>query len=179
MRKIVFLICLLSSAFAMADEKWADFVTEANGYLNQKIENTKSEYKLGVHERFDWDQETSELVFSNNGIPAVRAKVQFVGSVSTKSNTWLWSWANSSILEKSKKEILAVQAYGKEHGFPALTTSKWEADEVDGWEMTSISAYLLKAKGAYRSSGKTSFTYMVITDINWVNDSIRAKYHTQ
>jgi len=33
--------------------------------------------------------------------------------------------------------------------------------------MTSIAAFLLKARGAYRSPGDTGFTFMVITDIRW------------
>ena len=66
--------------------------------------------------------------------------------------------------------MVKVKEYGAKHGFPALTTAKWDADEVDGWEMTSITAFILKAKGAYRTKGKTGFTYMVITDIEWIKN---------
>lgn len=153
-----------------ANEKWIAFVTESHNYLTKHQEILSDEYKLGEHERWDWDQETGSLIFSNDGVKAVIAKVQFVGSISTSSDTWLWSWANDTILDKVKDKIHIVREYGKENGFDALTIDKWKADEVDGWEMTSITAQLLNAKGAYRTPDKNGFTYMVITDIAWANN---------
>lgn len=152
---------------ANADEQWIAQVKEAYKFLSERQKALMEEYKLGDHERFDWDQGTSSLVFSNDGVPAVVAKVQFVGSVSTVSNTWLWSWANTSIVDEAKDQIYRVKDFGDKHGYDALTTEKWQGDEVDGWEMTSIAAFLLDAKGAYRTSSDNGFTYMVITDIEW------------
>ena len=39
------------------------------------------------------------------------------------------------------------------------------AEEVDGWEMTAISAYLLKAKGAYRVPTGKTFSFMLFMEI--------------
>ncbi|WP_428444106.1 hypothetical protein [Photobacterium sagamiensis] len=36
---------------------------------------------------------------------------------------------------------------------------KWKADEVDGWEMTSVTCLLLDAKGSYRTTSGNGFTY--------------------
>jgi len=151
-----------------ACENWADFVTSAHNSLSEKQASIMSEYKIGEHERFDWDQENGTLVFSNGDKPAVIAKVQFVGSISTKSDTWLWSWANSTILDNVKDEMHKVKEYGQSKKFDALINDKWTADEIDGWEMTSITSYILNAKGAYRTTEKSGFTYMVITDIFWI-----------
>lgn len=152
---------------ALADEKWVAQVTESHNYLSERQDKLMTQYKLGEHKRFDWDQDTGSLVFSNDGVVAVVAKVQFVGSISTKSNTWLWSWANSTIQDNVKDQMHIVRDFGEKSGYEALTTDKWKGDEVDGWEMTSITAQLLKAKGAYRTSSKNGFTYMVITEIQW------------
>lgn len=127
------------------------------------------EYNLGDHKRFNWDQESGSLIFSNDGDPAVIARVQFVGSVSTQSDTWLWSWANATVLDNVKNQMHRVREYGDTHGFPALTADQWSADEIDGWEMTSVTARILKAKGAYRTTSENGFTYMVITEIKWAN----------
>ncbi len=154
---------------AVADNQWVKFVTEAHEYLSERQETLQNEYSIGEYERYDWDQDTGSLVFSHNGVVKVIAKVQFVGSISTKSNTWLWSWANSTVLENVKNEMGAIKEYGMANSLDALTTDKWEADEVDGWEMTSITAKLLGAKGAYRTPGTNGFTYMVITNIRWAN----------
>ena len=62
--KILSVITLaLLVSHASAEDRWVSFVTEANQYLNEGQEFLQNEYKLGEHERFDWNQETSELVF--------------------------------------------------------------------------------------------------------------------
>lgn len=60
-----------------------------------------------------------------------------------------------------------LRDYGEEHGFNHLTTKKWHAHEVDGWEMTSIAAFLLKARGAYRTPKDPGFTFMIMMDVHW------------
>ncbi|WP_208603434.1 DUF6882 domain-containing protein [Marinobacter gudaonensis] len=170
MKKLTALLLSMFMSNATADEQWIAQITEAHNFLSERQNVLMEDYKLGEHERFDWDQDTSSLVFSNDGVPAVVAKVQFVGSISTRSNTWLWSWANPSIIDEAKDQMYRVRSFGEKHGYDALTVDKWEGDEVDGWEMTSIAAFVLNAKGAYRTSVDNGFTYMVITDIEWVQN---------
>lgn len=148
---------------------WKEFVVTAHNYLSAKQEDLIAEYKLGKYERFDWDQENGTLVFSDQGKPVVIAKVQFVGSFSSKTKAWLWAWANPSILDNVKDQLHKIQAYGEEHQYKMLTKDKWFGSESDGWDMTSITSYLLQAKGAYRTPAEAGFTYMVITDIYWAD----------
>ncbi|EPI4820816.1 DUF6882 domain-containing protein [Vibrio alginolyticus] len=169
MKKLLTAAMGLFVSNANANISWEDFVIEAHTALTEKQSKLMSEFKLGEHERFDWDQESGTLIFSNDGKVAVIAKVQFVGSISTTSNTWLWSWANSYIYDNVKDQMHIVREFGESKGYEALIIDKWEADEIDGWEMTSVTSYLLEAKGAYRTTGETGFTYMVITDISWAN----------
>jgi hypothetical protein len=97
----------------------------------------------------------------------VVADIQFVGSVSTKTETWLWAWNNRSIDPELCKALLTVREYGEAHGFRHLATPKWAAQEVDGWEMTAIAALLLRAKGAYRSRDENGYTFMIMTAVRW------------
>ncbi|RIK81331.1 MAG: hypothetical protein DCC68_08965 [Planctomycetota bacterium] len=133
-------------------------------------EQTKTRFRLGACERYDWDQEKESLVFSDQGIAKVVAKIQFVGSISTVTNTWLWAWANESVLPGLCERIWQVKAFGEENGYWQLHTSKWEADEIDGWTMTAIAANLLQAKGAYRSPKDNGFTFMIYTQIDWADN---------
>jgi len=113
-----FFISLLVASVAQAAEPgWDDLVLKSNAYMRLQGEKLESEYGLSKHERWDIDQDSGELVFSNGGIPAVVAKFQFVGSVSTTSHTWLWSWANASILPSLSQRIHIVRDYGQKHGF--------------------------------------------------------------
>ena len=151
----------------MTDDEFTHLIDESTSYLKQGIASCQTEFSLGAYERFDWYQETGELIWSDGGVPKVVAKVQFVGSISKKSNTWLWSWANPTILEEVKKDLHAVKAFGEKHQIDRLTTAKWPADEVDGWEMTSVAAKLCGAKGAYRAPDSNGFTFVIFTDISW------------
>jgi hypothetical protein len=151
-----------------AAEKWASFLASAHDELHEKQAQLDRGFDIGKHKRWDWDQVTAELIFSNDGVAAVKCKIAFIGSVSAKSNTWLWSWANFSLLEQVRAPILTVRQYGEERDLPKLTVPKWIADEVDGWEMAGVAAKILNAKGVYRTPGDHSFAFLAILDVQWV-----------
>jgi hypothetical protein len=144
---------------------WQQFVKDCHEELRVKQEMLQREYSLTRHKRWDWDQERAELVFSNDGIPAVIAKIEFVGSLSTKSNTWLWSWANPSTLESVRSRIVAVYDFGEAQDYPNLTVSKWPAEETDGWNMAAVAAHALGASGVYRTPSDGGFTFLLLTEV--------------
>lgn len=102
--------------------------------------------------------------FSNDGVPAVRARIQFIGSFSPLSNTWLWAWANFSIDAPNRALVEKVRELGEERDFPKLTTWKWNATEHDGWHMAAIAARVMGAKGIYRAPSDTGPTFLAIMD---------------
>lgn len=148
-------------------EEQAELVQRSVEYLQAKQDALAREYQLNDHERYDWDQDSGHLVFSNQGRPAVIADFQFVGSVSKRTGTWLWSWANASNLEAVRARVREVRAYGDQHRLLKLACAHWSAKEEDGWEMAAVAAYLLKAKGAYRSPDGNTFAFMIMTDVRW------------
>jgi len=139
---------------------------EAVAHLNERQAHLQSRYALGSYPRYDWSQDTGQLIFSRDGHAGVVADVQFVGTLSTHSQTWLWSWANPSIAEPVKQRIRRVRAYGETHRYLRLASACWSAQEADGWEMTAIAAYLLGAMGAYRSPEDRGFSFLVMTDVH-------------
>lgn len=147
---------------------WEDLVRISHQYLQEQQDKLETDFNLSKHERWDIDQEKGELVFSNKGKPAVIAKFQFVGSVSTASHTWLWSWGNESILPALSSQMKIVKEYGEKHGFKKLKDRKWDAEEVDGWEMAAITNYLLKGRGVYRPPFSKGVSFLVITHIQWI-----------
>lgn len=153
----------------MSDKEYQTLVDDSNEYLRAQIERCKTEFQIGAYPRYDWDQEKGQLVWSDSGVPKVIASVQFVGSISTKSNTWLWAWANPTILAAVKRDTLKVKSFGERKRIERLTSQKWTADEIDGWEMTALAARLLEARGAYRSPDSDGFTFMIFTNIRWAN----------
>ena len=139
-------------------------------YLDAHQEALYEQFQLGTWPRWDWHQDSGELVFSADGIPRVVANIQFVGSVSNVTGTWLWAWANPHLDERWTREMLEVRQFGAAREFWKLTTRKWEADEGDGWEMTSIAAYVLQAQGAYRTPGEKGLTYMLLRNVRWAGE---------
>ena len=153
----------------MSPEEFSELVDESHEYLVSAQDACKRDFQIGDYERYDWNQDSGELVFSHEGIPRVIAGIQFVGSISTTSRTWLWSWDNATVVDSIKDQMQRVRDFGIRYGISKLTEAKWDADEVDGWEMTAIAARILKAKGAYRSPKDDGFTFMVFTDIRWAD----------
>jgi hypothetical protein len=150
---------------ALRAEAWQPLVSEAVSDLRAKQDNLDERFDLYKHERYDLDLENGEIVFSNAGRPALTARVQLVGSVSTVSDTWLWSWANNHVSASVSDEMLAVRAFGERQRFASLTVPKWPGEEVDGWEMTAVAAKILDAPGAYRTPGESGFGFLLFMDI--------------
>lgn len=150
-------------------EAYRSLVTEAHQYMTECQDRLRSEYQLDAWPRYDWGQESASLVFSDQSGPRVRASIQFVGSISTRTNTWLWSWANDSLMYQVTCLMSRVREYGKQNGIDRLAKDYWPANEVDGWEMTSVAGFILGAKGAYRTPDENGFIYMVIMDVGWIS----------
>ncbi len=141
---------------------------KAYEYLNEQQKNVEETYGIHSYENWFYDQGTGILTFSNSESQNKIEEIQYeeVGSISKISQTWLWSWANPHVGSKIKTEIKAVKNYGEVNDLEPLTKKKWFGDQYDGWEMTAISAYLMKAKGAYRLPLENTFTFVIYKEIN-------------
>jgi hypothetical protein len=155
----------------MTQQEYKEFISGSVNYLNKRQDEMMAKFKITSYERFDWDQTKGTIVFSDRNVPKVVANIEIVGDVSKKSKTWLWSWANSTVDEKLKERILMVKQYGVQHGIEKITMAKWPADETDGWEMTAVAAKILNASGAYRTQDESGYTFMILTNVRWANNS--------
>jgi hypothetical protein len=142
--------------------EWESFLDARCASLQAKQDAMNGRLNLNAYPRWDYQQENGELVFSGGAGPDLVAQVEFVGTLSTASNTWLWSWANFSLLEPVRSRIGAVRDLGEERGYPHLTVPKWHADMHDGWHMTAIAAEVLGALGAYRVPSESGYIFMII-----------------
>jgi hypothetical protein len=139
--------------------------------MTQRQDALRTEFGLASMPHAHFNEATGQLVFSDaSATPRILASVQVVGSVDTENRSWVWSWANPDVDPALCKDIREVQLLGETRQIEQLTTPFWEGDAVDGWEMTSITAYVLQAQGAYRAPTPPGFTYMVMTAIQRVPD---------
>jgi hypothetical protein len=134
-------------------------------YLDEQMHLCNSVYGLDGCNRMDYEQETGQMIFSSLAYPRIVAEFLIAGSVSARSNTWLWSWDNPYLLDNVVGEMWKVKEYGEQYGIYKLVEPKWEAGEEDGWDMTAIAAYILKAKGAYKFPSDEIMSFALFMNI--------------
>ncbi len=144
---------------------WTAFVDDCRQALADKQNLLDEQYRLSSYERWDCDQTTGQLVFSNAGKAGVVADVEFIGTYSELTNTWLWAWANFDLLENVRSRISSVQEFGDTHALPRLAIRKWSASEEDGWKMAAVAVAVLNARGMYRAPGDHGPLFMAIMDL--------------
>lgn len=158
----------------MSEAEFCQLVSDATEYLRARIARAREEFGIGGFERYDYDLPTNRFWWSNGGVPQVEARIIIVGSISTTSNTWLWSWANSHFKDVFTPDIERVREYGVQHRIAPLINPQWPADEADGWEMTSISARLLESEAAYRSPSPNGALFLLLNDLKRLTPNERS-----
>jgi hypothetical protein len=136
-------------------------------YLDKRQRKLEQQHKLTGYDRWDWNQEAGQLLFSQAGQRRLFADVVFVGGLSIRTNTWLWSWANPFTEESVKSKTREVRRYGEKQHILKLACARWSATEQDAWEMTGAAALLIGALGVYRIPSDNGFTFMLLTSVNW------------
>lgn len=119
---------------------------------------------LGKSGRWDFDQDSGELVFTFPDKIA-RAPGQIIGSFNTRENSWLWAWANPSILDAIKRDSMKVRDYGGQHGIRRLTTAKWQGAESDAWDMAALACRLCQSNGAYRGPAGATLIFITFGEV--------------
>ena len=130
---------------ALCDGCFEEFVHPLCHDLREKNDRFFEAY--GRHKRWDWDDETVTLTFTDPDLPTVRIDVSIVGTV--EGDSWQWSWANGNLSDLQTRDLEKVRDYGEANGLEKLTSRFLDADEYTGWEMTAVAAHLLDAPGAY------------------------------
>lgn len=115
------------------DRAFCALVERAMAYLQQRQDELVKRFRLGEHERYSWNQDTGDLVFSTAGKARVVADFLFIGSHSREGVSWMWSWANQSLEESVKHALRRVRSYGEAHGYWKLVSGMWCGREEEAW----------------------------------------------
>ena len=151
----------------MNEAKYHELLNESKAYLEMQRLECERQFNLSSLHRMDYEQETCRMIFSDVSVqPRVSADFQIVGSLSGSSGTWLWSWDNQYLLDNTIEDIWSVKEFGDENGVERLSSPKWNASVEDAWDMTAISAYLLKAKGAYSFLSDDIRVFVVLKEMS-------------
>src|SRR5262249_42726960 len=113
------------------------FVEGSMEGLRLQTEAHQGTWHFGEEERWDFTQDTGEIVFTYPST-VVRAPAQVIGTFDSTAGTWMWAWANSSISDSLARDSVRVREYGEQHGIRRLTSASWPGEETDGWRMAAL-----------------------------------------
>lgn len=136
--------------------------------LAAKNEALNQAYGIGEHKRYDYDVDTGLMTFSNEGLVAVVAEIQIVGTTSERNKNWLWSWGNDWWPKSAVLAAEATREFGAEKEIEELTTEYLYDDSIVnlGWEMAAVTARVVGAMGAYRAPTNNGHIFFVYTKID-------------
>lgn len=147
---------------------WRSYVQQACSEMSDRQERLLADYEIGKHDRWDRDQKRGILTFSSDGQVRVEAKFHFAGSLSLRSNSWMWAWANEGLEESSRVASRLVREIGDQRGFLPLSAHLVDASEHDAEHFAAIAAFELGAIGTYRTKDNDRWIFMAIVDAKWM-----------
>ncbi|MDN5284262.1 MAG: hypothetical protein JWR38_536 [Mucilaginibacter sp.] len=121
-------------------------------------------YDINSYENWFYDHGTGAFHFKSDDGRNLYFKYVDVGSFSTKTHIWNWSWDNNTTPKHVSNALEKVKVFGINNNFEQLTKGLFEGDEYTGWEMTAISAKLLNTIGSYRIPHEHLFIYFIFTN---------------
>ncbi|WP_405632535.1 hypothetical protein OG933_41995 [Streptomyces sp. NBC_00016] len=110
---------------------------------------------LGSADRWGLDQRTGLITWTFPEKTAT-APAQILASFSPSSGSWLWAWANDSILPEMSRDARTVRDWAEAHGHHALAQPKVDADEQTAATLAALAVRITKAAGFYRGPGANS-----------------------
>ena len=92
---------------------------------------------------------------------ALTGPVQFIGSYSPDTETWMWGWALDGLPEHVTTAVTKAAGYGIANSISALTTPKlWGVDKTTADELAAVAIYLSDAGTLYRGAGGAAAAYL-------------------
>ena len=156
---------------------YEEFAAQCCHELTTFQDKLRKTYDIDSYTEWFYDQYTGLLTLSK-GDDQINFRYVEVGSLSEKSNTWMWAWNNDSILEKARVTSLKIKDFGKKEGYQKLIDGFFESDDYDAWEFTAIALKLLGGQGAYRPYNDQLKKFLILQDFvdNDTAAKIKSKY---
>ncbi|WP_329164529.1 hypothetical protein OG709_02010 [Streptomyces sp. NBC_01267] len=121
----------------------------------EQLAQAHMSWGLGSADRWGLDQRTGIITWTFPDKTAT-APAQIIGSYNPSAASWLWAWANESILPEMSRDARTVRDWAKDHGHLALTQPKVDADEGKAATLAALALRITEATGFYRGTGSTS-----------------------
>jgi hypothetical protein len=121
-----------------------------------QLAEAHTSWGLGSADRWDLDQRTGIISWTFQDKVAT-APAQLIGSYNPSAESWLWAWANSTILPHMSRDSAAVRDWALANNHDWLAEPKVDADDMVAANLTALAVKITDAKGFYRSSQHASW----------------------
>ena len=116
--------------------------------LIETLAETHMAWGCGSAERWDLDQTTGLIQWTFPDRIAT-APAQILASYSRPKGTWMWAWANESILPSLRRDSQRVRDWALGNGHPELAEPLLSADEHLATDLSALAVVVTEAKGFY------------------------------
>lgn len=148
----------------MENNDYSEFVKFELDKLNSVQDKLKEQFNINSYENWFYDSDSSLLRLYNSDEDEIFFKYISIGTYSTNSQTWMWSWFNESSIETDKSETLKIKEFGSRQNYEKLLKGTFPSDEYDSWEFLAVSYKILGGIGAYRVKVDHLEKYMLLTE---------------
>jgi Family of unknown function (DUF6882) len=84
------------------------------------------------------------------------ATAQIIATHNPSTTSWVWAWANDSVLPAMSRASRTVRNWGKAHGHAALTEPRIPANAEQAATLAALALRITRATGFYRGTGGAS-----------------------
>ena len=144
------------------NEEYKVFLDTCYQELAEKQTALTSQYELRKYDGFLYDQETEILQFKVGEAVGLEFEVIPIGSWSSKSNTWMWAWANESVIDRQREKSARIRELADITGAGIFVDEAFEAEEVTAHELTSMAVHHLEALGMYIAPSENLKTFLAL-----------------
>ena len=163
---------LFGSGGEKSDRALEVLLEEGTVDLQAKTMGHQGVWNFGEEERWDFDQDVGDLVFTFSDGLVARTSAQIVGTWDSQTDTWLWAWANTTISESLARDSLLVKEYGARAGIKTLTSRKWKCSESEAWGMAGVATKLCDAQGAYKGPAGDTFVFFTFGEVSLSREDV-------
>ncbi|MFO0805567.1 MAG: hypothetical protein U0791_20900 [Gemmataceae bacterium] len=156
----------------MTDPEFDAYLAERVEAFKRKQATLTERFGLGTHDRWDYDQVTAKLVFSNaGGRAAVMAEVTPIGSWSASGPNFQWAWANPYFLETARARATRLrELHEATDGLECFHAEVFECTEETAWQLAALAVAHLGAAGCYHVPAGELFVFLAL-DTVWAVDA--------
>jgi hypothetical protein len=120
-----------------------------------QLARAHTSWGLGSADRWGLDQTTGTITW-NFPDKTATAPAQILGSFIPGSGSWLWAWANESILPDMTRDARSFRDWAAANGHPHLAEPQISADEQAASTLVALAVRVTRATGYYRGVGGSS-----------------------